>query len=917
MTRVSLERFLPGDVCGRVVEKVILGLQRRSVREVMASDRDRDYFFACLKSGLAIGQAQAVVAVYGQVFDCGVAWGDEELNKYARIFFRDIVTIFEPTSRVSEDSLNSALRLLGRLISGEGRMASRFTKETWGVALRCLLECAPKYKGNQPLNPLVRLFVDVFHLAELEIETGKALLHGFAKLCFEGWKYDEAAAWDELFRATFSLLLGPDPYEKKRLVAMLLEEMRKIGRDADEKDRRQKNWSVTANYFKLALDTLRTELRANVGTKLFKELIPGDVLMRLFADGCFLMKFRDLGHVLGHMKDVFKLFTQGGFAQDSPWKELFTKYICTLLQTGDKCDRNGVTYAIVNHSANLAAEHPVMMSSILDSVLAAASSLHTNIGHKDMEMVSRNQARWPNLLANILALARAEGRNDLVSRVRAVISKCTSEFSLVDGTEDLRIHVLMLNILAEDENGLAQQLLQLRPNMKESYKIRKGLVVNFSFLMLGLAPLYIPAFGTVMEKLQAIERIANWLNESSNDSTHGISLAMAIIEISHKSMCLVRHRSFVPAVMKYLGNIAKTSNNTTVTQMANYAKLAIQSKPMSAKQCRSFEVRYTKKYIVAMNGMIVTFGESGEGDIVGATVRNVAGVSLQGIEARYTQKEPPSDDTMPANCLTRGEVQIDGYPPFDSLKTESAASRRSNVVAFLSDMSLFSRDPSRWPRLLRGGEDLLSELCELDEMNSVNYYIRIASIGRESSSFDDMQETQQTRRFQEDLGECFQMGMCTFRFQPSPEHTDDDILVVFNESGKRINGRHESPTNKYAYKLIVSVEPVYRGLSQDVLMYKVSVVKAFEAYLILPFVHKKPRIVPAESLAQTICSVLFVYKAQFTYDREAQLDQCTLAQDYIDLCAKRSERIASIIERFAVDDCNWALASNWSIDRCW
>ena len=916
MTRVSLERFLPVDVCGRVVEKVILGLQRQSVKEAMATDRDRDYFFACLKSGLAIGQAQAVVAVYGQVFDCSISWQDEELNKYARIFFRDIVTIFEPTSRVSEDSINSALRLLAKLISGEGQTASRFTKETWGAALRCLLECAPKYKGNQPLNPLVRMFVDTFHLAELEIETGKELLRGFAKLCFEGRKYDEAAAWDELFRATFSMLLGSDPYEKKRLMAMLLEEMRKIGKEADENDRRQRNWTVTANYFKLALDTLRTEFRANAGTKLFKELLPGDVLMRLFADGCFLQKFRDLGHVLDHMKDVFKLFTQGGFAPNSQWIELFTKYICTLLQT-DRGDRNGVTYAIVNHSANLAAEHPELMSSILDRVLAAASSLHTNIGHKDLEMVSRNQARWPNLLANILALARAEGRNDLVRRVRAVISKFTSEFFLVDGAEDLRIHVLMLNILSEDEKGVARLLLQLEHNIKESYKIRKGLVVNFSFLMLGLAPSYMPGFGMVLEESRAIERIANWLNESSSDSTHGISLAMSIIEISHKSMCLVKHRSFVPALMKYLDNVTKTSSNATLTRMAEYAKLAILSKPVCAKQCRSFEVRYTKKYVVAVNGMIVTFGESGEGDIVGATVRNVVGVSLHGIEARYTQKEPPSDDLMPTNCFTREELQIDGYPPFDSLKAESAAVRRSNVVAFLSDMSLFSRDPSCWPRLLRGGEDLLSELAELDEMNSVNYYIRIASIGRESSSFDDTQETQQSRRFQEDLGECFQMGMCSFRFQRSPEHTDDDILVVFNECGNKINGRHENPVTKYSYKLVVSVEPVYRGLSQDLLMYKVSVVKAFEAYLILPFVHKKPRIVPPESLAQTICSVLFVYKAQFTYDREAQLDKCTLAQDYIDFCAKRSERIVSIIERFALDDCNWALASNWSIDRCW
>lgn len=902
MSRVSLQRFLPADVCGRVVVKVLAGMSERPLKEILATDRDRDYFFACLRCGLTIGQADAVLKMYDKIFDWNTCVIEdlEKLNKYVRIFFRDIPSVFNRELNISEDVRLLGADLVGKMATPNDISVSKFTQETWGAALTCLLECAPKYQGMQPLNPFIRKFLSVFHLVNLEIDTAKALMHDFSNVCFGMCENDGAASWDEFFRTLFTVFLTEENVEKKWFLMTMIAEMKKLGKEIDTGPRKVGKWSVIGNYFKLAMNTLRMELRQRTGTGLFRSVMPGETLMKAFADGCFLTEFRDFAHVFDHIKDVSKVFTQSVFDGDSQWPDVFASYISNLLRMKDGIDKAAVC-AIINHIANLSAERPHLMSKMLSPVLSAAAALKYSDSGTDGDLFSIHHAYWPNLLANVLCRARAEKNQGLEVRMNALIAKFTTGYVFLGGTEDLQVQVLMLIALAEDENGLARRLLALGPNMTEAYKIRKGLVANFALLVLGLAPHYISHFGVAITNCKVMETIVGWLDNPSSDETHAISFMIAIIEIAHKSNLFVKHRSFVPCLVQYLRSLRETSDNPVVKSLAVSVLLLIEFNPVSVEQIRSFEASYPKRYIFAINEMIVVFGETENGHAIGITIRTKAGASLLEVSPTGTEPEnPPPEDTLPANALRRDQVDIECLPPFMPLRLTNGPVR-SRTLTFLSAMGVFAAGRSTPPKFLGHDETLLKELEKLDKMHSVIYNIRVTNVVNDSTSYDELHETEQFRRFRNDLRPSFHMGICTFCFGTDCEAPDNDILIVFNEANRRLSGRHEK-SEKYPYKIVISVTPVYQGLHQDILTYNVSVVKASEAYLILPFVHKKPRVAPPESLALTICSVLFFFKAQCLYDRVAGTNECSLANEFHELCSRREEQIASIAARFGVED---------------
>ena len=889
MSTVKLDELLSKETAQRIVSIVINGIEKKQLSQFLVTDSDFDFFMPCLQAAIASGKGKKVIKIYKKILvspssDDALIRDVGTYNKYVRRVLKEI-----PAALNSEDTANhdSSMDLLQGVMVPDGH--ENFDKETWGAVLECLLECVRRYRGKESKNPL-SLFVEQFPQASLEMEKAKLLMENFAERCFQEERGNGQDLWDKLFRKLFEYLLSPMDDARREFIVGVFAKMKQVGKEYDDSPQSVSGRSFCVSFFKLAMQVLKTWIRAN--STLFKEPIPADHILRLFADGIFLSssvlaKFKAEADIFGHMEDVFKVFTKGVLGRSSPWHQVFVRYIGSLLMDPSAVTTSrtpAILFSVLNSAAGYAAQLPELMWEMVWWLIPVSCRFPTD----ELGKLEAKQLLWPNLFANLLEIARAKGNETVVSNLCRVIHKFVYADSCNDHQACHFVHTLMLTVLSGDEELLAAEVQKLEDRFTTPYKQDKGKSAYFGLLVLAMVPYYLPRFGESFARLGTFKKLSKKLFNNLINDYYIDAFILSLIEISGQSRYFVQHREGANELFKGL-----KSMKSKMPTLAESALMCVRYKLFPVQQCRAFEATFTDIRAFVLHGMIVRICERPDSHKVGITIRTLAGTSMLEVESDLgSEKEPPSEANLQPPILHRSDIDIDSqeYPPFCPLTLKSTVPERSKGLSLLSALGLASSDMSIQFVELPRSPELLKEIDELDDMSYVDYHIRVSSVTRQSTSIDEVMDTQQFALFKADLGPCFEMSICRFFFSTE---RGEDILIVFNESNLGINAKQIGP----AYELVISVSPVDLA-DGDVTMYNVTIVRASKSWLMLPLAREAPLIVRRESLARTLGSLVFWQKGHYMAAQSGSECRCSVVERCDEHWKQRKERLEQIISKY-------------------
>lgn len=897
MSSVKLESLLTRSAIEKVVMRIVRFMQdKKPLNQLLVTDRDFDFLLPCLQSAITFRMENDVIDIYEKILkspqsENGLIKDIDTYNRYARRVLVELPAAMDQDIRDPRKVIQVLVRSMG----------SDFDKETWAVALSSLLECIGKCPQSEKSEQMSK-FATAFRDANLDVPKANELVKSYCRLCFCSVE-NGPDRWDDLFKELFAKLMSTTDEQKQKFIMSVIMTMKQLGKQIDEgawPEGTEVTRPVRGFYFKLAL--LAMKMEAHRKSVLFKGRILVEPILRMFADGIFvdgrfLERFEEK-YVSDHLKNVFKAFSYGTLPRSSSWHAVFVKYICNLL-VGRSDFRPSLVSSVINHAAWYSEEAPENMMKLVFSILTVSDKLVTR-----KVILDTVKPIWPNLLANSIDLARADGDTDLETNLKTVIRKLTA-VELQPTKDVLAIYLLVLDIVAGNEEGVAKRLSHLTDNFRHVYKNSNGIVAYFSVITLAILPYYTPDFGASINhcsSLAIVPKISGPLSEAA----YTRAFLLSVLEIAGKSLFFVKYRqsfrdvfNFVKLIVKESGDEGGRKSLKDIATLGQAVMDALLYKPFPACQCHAFENSFDRRVTVVLNGTLVTLCESDSTEKVGITVRTIAGASMLEVNPdTEISTAVPDEKSLQPNTLRRSEIDIDGFAPFRPLKQATRTVIRSMALTLLSSLGVVISPSETKLRLLKNGPELKAAIAELDMQTHVDFQIRLSNIGEDSTSLDEIIGTEQFARFKSDLGEHFDMSFCRFFFHTDTSTADNGILIVFNESDLRINSKEIGPT----YKLVVSVSPVYRGLTKDALMYKVSVVVACEDSMILPFPQRSARVVPASYLARTIGTILFMHHARVFEDRTCGgAPRCVLVDGYENVFKERKRRIEEIVEKYTVE----------------
>ncbi|OHS93524.1 hypothetical protein TRFO_11731 [Tritrichomonas foetus] len=856
-------------------------------------------------------------------------------NKYIQRVFEAIPIIYSTKPQHKCDIIEATFRFLKENITPDLQTTNLgdhpFNQTTWDVALNCLLNSI--FSTNRPAGQLtaaeakirfqlMRLFVDGFLIAELEIEKADLLINKFCQLCFinrgcrikGAHKKDDPSHWNYLFKGFFTAFINfPSDPKRRSFIVNIIARMKYRAKIADEEYMKLSSraestlisdrWPLLADFFDIALKVLKDHFREQDKNSLFKQRIPGDDLMRILGDGVIISNLYQ-SHVLKHFKNIFSLFTWGCFKPNSQWYTTLTRYIYAFLSGSSGKFVN--IYAFLNTAHNFTAKYPHLLNEFIDPLLSSALQIPIAPPVSTPKDFALMQSwPWTNFLANILEFSRAENSNELEAKVLNTIENFVI-IPINNLGDYYNVYKLMLLAIAGNENLFSTSFCTMKI---DTSNINRELSYDFSMLMLALSPYYMPNIAPTLQNCSVLECILNSV-EQNQSLPHILSFLIALIEIARRTDYFLNSRFFLPPLIDFLICQMNTRPDPVKT-VAEIVYNAILTPSISNEEVKLFNVKYSKSYNFILNGRILTFGENPDCNHFGLLVRGPFGISSFNIsEIPKPIKESISENTLKDNQLHRSDINFDDVNLFKKFEPETEKPEKSRTISFLIGTGIVSA-ASEAHTIIPMSDGYENAIQDFDvSCGLATFEILITHVSNNSSSFfSETEVTDRYNKFIEDIGGSYEMGLCKFVFSDK-FNVSGDILVIFNESDQKLNTKFQEISQ---YDIIINVSPLYQTLTKDKMMYQISLINCHprETYTstsstdksktlpLFPFAEKKTVIASKETLSRTLSSICFFYYGEESIIPTENQGKVSLTDKYIELFKARKSKLQKIVNNYS------------------
>ncbi|OHS98607.1 hypothetical protein TRFO_34972 [Tritrichomonas foetus] len=775
------------------------------------------------------------------------------------------------------------------------------------------------------------------------------------------YKESDASIWDKLFKGVFTEFVSfPSDSKKRNFIANLLIQMKRCAKEYEEKITLGQygnliNWPIRAKYFLTAFKIVSQDIYSKNSHKISKQKLPGDSFMKLLGDCIFITpNWED--NILTHLDAMFKLFSWGDFSNNSQWISMFIKYLCYYTQQSKGETLFNTIYGIMNASPSFLSIYPTFFNQFVDFFLSKAAFIEYRHPKEKHHLLCKGT--WVNLMTSLLEIARSEENFTLEKKVQSIIHKFSMCSELPYIRYDFNVYRLILLATAGNQELFSLLVSQEAPIAKT---FRDGRVWDFELLVLAMSPYYMPSFSDKIVEKHVIEHILTNFENNDIAKSHNTWLLIALYELSKSTNIFIKHRSIVPPVLSYLNTqMDKINISKWVKDLIEIVSDSILIPTISVNEMKEISQKYHSHKDYILNNRVVTFNENQNNRTFGTIVRGPFGISSFEIaEQSLPELQPAPENTLKENILHLSDIVFPDKSQFPEFKPNKTHEQRSCSKSFLislglassshvvhdsppttstaslsnatlssgnshpsngsnsqrsgnlskSSTSTNSSSPSlsnlssfdtvfRPPTTLKPGyEEALTEFDECCEL--VPLEAKVTHVSLESDSlFSKIPETPRFNKFLTDLGSSFKMGTCVINY--CKETSANDILIVFNETGSRINTKlfKDDPN----HHLIISVSPIYKTLTKSNLMYKVTIIRSTYQCLILPFPVKKPVILSKKSMSRLISVLCFFYFCQGKDEigqagKKGQNEEPPyLISKYIESAKNRIEKLENVIK---------------------
>jgi hypothetical protein len=316
---------------------------------------------------------------------------------------------------------------------------------------------------------------------------------------------------------------------------------------------------------------------------------------------------------------------------------------------------------------------------------------------------------------------------------------------------------------------------------------------------------------------------------------------------------------------------------------------------VSLEELAAIEAKFSRKRRFILGACIVSVCDSPDSEEIALTARAWYGVtSFEIRELSIVAKHLPAESDLPANVLRRDQINLDEEKIFEKYEPPNDDETRDRGLKLLASMGIISHD-----KPVPLAEEAESVLAKFDELCSlIHIPVRICHVTDSSTSYTtEVPETPRFAQFLKDLGPRFPMGFFDFAFDGG--ETSNGILVIFNESNRKINTKFGE--NK-ALKLIMSVSMCDFGFTKPVRMYRLRIVKVNQGMVVMPFPVNKVRIVTVEHLALMVSAVVYFFCTKCRVDSGSDGAKSELATLLTERVEKREGFLNMMMQKFAVKE---------------